>query len=82
MGFILGVKTCDVFLCCAAIVLLLCIVLLSLFSLIYVSGELHRFFAPRITQPTSLTKVLLLLGSMSILGVRGKGDEDELTGEG
>ena len=37
-GLVIGVKTCDVFL-----VQLLFIVWSSLFSLFYVSGELHRF---------------------------------------
>ena len=42
-GFILGVKTCDVVLCCATIAVLLSIVLFSLLSLFYVNGEVHRF---------------------------------------
>ena len=40
---ILGVKTRDVFLCCATIVVLLFIVLLSLFSLFYVYNEFLGF---------------------------------------
>ena len=40
---ILGVKTYDVFFCCAPIVVLLFAVLPSLFSLFYINGDLHRF---------------------------------------
>ena len=39
----LGVKTCEVFLCFVAIVRVRAIVLTSLFSLFYVTGECHRF---------------------------------------
>ena len=39
----LGVKTCEVFLCFVAIVRVRAIVLTSLFSLFYVTGEGHRF---------------------------------------
>ena len=39
----LGVKTCDLFLCFVAIVRVRAIVLTSLFSLFYVTGESHRF---------------------------------------
>ena len=39
-SLILDVKTCDVFICCATIVVLLSIVFASSF---YVNGELHRF---------------------------------------
>ena len=40
---ILGVKTCEVFLCFVAIVRVRAIMLSSLFSLFYVTGECHRF---------------------------------------
>ena len=43
LGLILGVTTCDVFLCYPCIVVLLFIALLSLVSLLYISGDLHRF---------------------------------------
>ena len=39
----LGVKTCEVFLCFVAIVRDRSIMLTSLFSLFYVTGECHRF---------------------------------------
>ena len=39
----LGVKTCEVFLCFVAIVRVRAIVLTSLSSLFYVTGECHRF---------------------------------------
>ena len=39
----LRVKTCEVFLCFVAIVRVRAIVLTSLFSLFYVTGECHRF---------------------------------------
>ena len=39
----LGVKTCEVFLCFVALVRVRAIVLTSLFSLFYVTGEGHRF---------------------------------------
>ena len=42
-GVYLGVKTCEVFLCFVAIVRVRAIVLTSLFSLFYVTGECHRF---------------------------------------
>ena len=37
------VKTCDVVLCCATIVVVLFIVLPSLLSFFYVNGEFYRF---------------------------------------
>ena len=40
----LGVKTFEVFLCFVAIVRVRSIMLTSLFSLFYVTGECHRFF--------------------------------------
>ena len=43
LGVYLGVKTCEVFLCFVAIVRVRAIVLTSLFSLFYVTGEGHRF---------------------------------------
>ena len=43
-GLILGVKTCDVFLCCATVVVLLLIVVRSLTPLLYFSDKLHSFF--------------------------------------
>ena len=39
----LGVKTCEVFLCLVAIVKVRFIMLTSLFSFFYVTGECHRF---------------------------------------
>ena len=39
----LGVRTCELFLCFVAIVRVRAIVLTSLFSLFYVTGEFHRF---------------------------------------
>ena len=42
-GVYLGVKTCEVFLCFVAIVRVRSIMLTSLFSLFYVTGECHRF---------------------------------------
>ena len=39
----LGVRTCELFLCFAAIVRVRAFVLTSLFSLFYVTGEFHRF---------------------------------------
>ena len=39
----LGVKTCEVFLCFVAIVRVRYIMMTSLFSLFYVTGERHRF---------------------------------------
>ena len=39
----LGVKTCEVFLCFVAIVRVRFIMLASLFSLFYVTGERYRF---------------------------------------
>ena len=48
-GVYLGVKTCEVFLCFVAIVRVRAIVLTSLFSLFYVTGECHRFFTPRMS---------------------------------
>ena len=42
-GVYLGVKTCEVFLCFVAIVRVRAIMLSSLFSLFYVTGECHRF---------------------------------------
>ena len=39
----LGVKTCEVFLCLVAIVEVRSIMLTSLFSFFYVTGECHRF---------------------------------------
>ena len=39
----LGVKTCEVFLCLVAIVKVKFIMLTSLFSFFYVTGECHRF---------------------------------------
>ena len=42
-GVILGVRTCEVFLCFVTIMFVLSIVLTSLFSLFYVTRELHRF---------------------------------------
>ena len=38
-----GAKTCEVFLCFVAIVRVWSIMLTSLFSLFYVTGECHRF---------------------------------------
>ena len=43
LGVYLSVKTCEVFLCFVAIVRVRAIVLTSLFSLFYVTGEGHRF---------------------------------------
>ena len=42
-GVYLGVRTCELFLCFVAIVRVRAIMLTSLFSLFYVSGEFHRF---------------------------------------
>ena len=42
----LGVKTCEVFICFVAIVRVRAIVLTSLFSLFYVTGECHRMSQP------------------------------------
>ena len=39
----LGVKTCEVFICFVAIVRVRSIMLTSLFSLFYFTGECHRF---------------------------------------
>ena len=39
----LGVRTCELFLCFVTIVRVRAIVLTSLFSLFYVTGEFHRF---------------------------------------
>ena len=39
----LGVRTCELFRCFVAIVRVRAIVLTSLFSLFYVTGEFHRF---------------------------------------
>ena len=39
----LGVRTCELFLCFVAIVRVRAIMLTSLFSLFYVTGEFHRF---------------------------------------
>ena len=39
----LGVRTCELFLCFVAIVRVRAIVLTSLFSVFYVTGEFHRF---------------------------------------
>ena len=43
IGVFLGIRTCEVFLCFVAIVRVRAIVLPSLFSLFYVTGEFHRF---------------------------------------
>ena len=40
----LGVKTCEAFLCFVATVRVRTITLTSLFSLLYVTGECHRFY--------------------------------------
>ena len=42
-GVYLGVKTCEVFLCFVTIMFVLCIVLTSLFSLLYITCEGDRF---------------------------------------
>ena len=42
-GVYLGVRTCELFLCFVAIVRVRAIMLTSLFSLFYVTGEFHRF---------------------------------------
>ena len=42
-GVLLGVRTCELFLCFVAIVRVRVIVLTSLFSLFYVTREFHRF---------------------------------------
>ena len=42
-GVYLGVRTCELFLCFVAIVRVRAIMLTSLFSLCYVTGEFHRF---------------------------------------
>ena len=43
IGVYLGVRTCELFLCFVAIVRVTAIVLISLFSLFYVTREFHRF---------------------------------------
>ena len=43
LGVYLGVRTCELFLCFVAFVFLGFIVLTSLFSLFYVTGEFNRF---------------------------------------
>ena len=43
LGVSLGVRACELFLCFVAIVRVRAIVLTSLFSLFYVTGECHRF---------------------------------------
>ena len=42
-GVYLGVRTCELFLCFVAIVRVRAIMLTSLFSLFYITGEFHRF---------------------------------------
>ena len=42
-GVYLGVRTCELFLCFVATVRVRAIMLTSLFSLFYVTGEFHRF---------------------------------------
>ena len=48
-----GVKTCDVFLCCVTIVVVFFIALLSLFSLFYVIGKLHSGFSAILCNTTT-----------------------------
>ena len=43
LGVSLGVRTCELFLCFVVIVRVRAIMLTSLFSLFYVTGEFHRF---------------------------------------
>ena len=43
IGVYLGVRTCELFLCFVSIVRVRAIMLTSLFSLFYVTGEFHRF---------------------------------------
>ena len=43
IGVSLGVRTCELFLCFVVIVRVRAIMLTSLFSLFYVTGEFHRF---------------------------------------
>ena len=50
----LGVKTSEVFLCFVTIMFVLSIVLISLFSLFYVTREGDRCFTPRMSPKISL----------------------------
>ena len=70
IGVYLGVKTCEVFLCFVAIVRVRAIVLTSLFSLFYVTGECRRFLHRRWARNRGLAVSCQLCVAWMVLPIR------------